>query len=481
VAANQQANGADPTWDVVVVGGGIAGLVTGCRAAELGLSVVVLEKGTEERYACNTRWTGGAFHFAFRDPTTGEERLRAAATEAGIDLERQPRAVRIIRNGERAIRWLQQNGARFIRSGQHEYQNWLLAPPRRQQPGPDWQGRGGDVMLNGLEARFLSHGGRLLRGTRAARLLVQNDRVTGVVAVRGGNEREFKARATVLADGGFQGSVELLGEYVTEAPSKVQLRNAGTGTGDGLRMAREAGAAVVGLAAQGTSFYGHVLSAEALENPMLTPFPFVDSLATCGISVDGAGKRFVDEGLGGVAVANAIARLDDPSSAIAIFDHAIWTGPAAERNIPPNPHLEKAGATIVSDRTIEGLAAKLGLPADHLARTVTEYNDAIAAKSGGSLTPPRSGRRVAPVAIASAPFYGVRLCAGVTYTMGGIAIDEASRVQRAGGGTVAGLYAAGCTTGGLEGGPDSIYLGGLLASSVAAMTAAEEIASELGR
>jgi fumarate reductase flavoprotein subunit len=45
--------------EVIVIGGGIAGLTTANRAAQLGKKVVVLEKGKEEKYLCNSRWTGG--------------------------------------------------------------------------------------------------------------------------------------------------------------------------------------------------------------------------------------------------------------------------------------------------------------------------------------------------------------------------------------------------------------------------------------
>ena len=51
--------------------------------------------------------------------------------------------------------------------------------------------------------------------------------------------------------------------------------------------------------------------------------PYLDSLATAGIVVDAAGERFVDEGRGGVYIANAIAKLADPLSAIVVFDRAI--------------------------------------------------------------------------------------------------------------------------------------------------------------
>ena len=77
--------------DVVVVGGGIAGLSCALRAAELGLRVRVVEQGREEDYSCNSRMTGGAFHLAMgavgRDP---EEvvRLLARANAGNADLVR---------------------------------------------------------------------------------------------------------------------------------------------------------------------------------------------------------------------------------------------------------------------------------------------------------------------------------------------------------------------------------------------------------
>jgi fumarate reductase flavoprotein subunit len=59
------------------------------------------------------------------------------------------------------------------------------------------------------------------------------------------------------------------------------------------------------------------------------------------------------------------------------------------------------------------------------------------------------------------PFFAVPLCAGITYTMGGIAIDGQCRVEHIAGGVIEGLYAAGSTTGGHEGGPVAGYTGGL--------------------
>jgi fumarate reductase flavoprotein subunit len=69
----------------------------------------------------------------------------------------------------------------------------------------------------------------------------------------------------------------------------------------------------------------------------------------------------------------------------------------------------------------------------------------------------------------------VPLCAGITYTMGGVAIDAGGRVCHVSGGTIPGLYAAGSATGGHEGGPCAGYTGGLMKALTFGLAAAESI------
>jgi len=78
----------------------------------------------------------------------------------------------------------------------------------------------------------------------------------------------------------------------------------------------------------------------------------------------------------------------------------------------------------------------------------------------------RSARSGAPRRIETPPFFAIPICAGITNTMGGIAVDEHSRVKRPDGSAIARLYAAGGTTGGLEGGGALRYVGGLIKACV---------------
>jgi fumarate reductase flavoprotein subunit len=467
-------------YDVAVIGGGIAGLTAAGRAAQQGLHVAVLERGSEEQYACNSRYSGGILHIAFhnvKEPAAALLKVIETATRGNAKPEL---AQAFAANAGRAVDWLRDEGIKFIRVGNIAYQQWVFAPPRPIAPGLDWKGHGADVTLRTLEGNLKNGGGELLRGTAATGLIVEGGRVAGIEAQRDGATLRIGARAVVIADGGFQGNIELLRENISSQPSKVMQRGAATGVGDGLRMARAIGAATSELA----HFYGHLLSRDAFSNDKVWPYPQCDELGTAGIVINTSGERFVDEGRGGVFVANAIARLDDPLSAFALFDEQVWQGPGRNARIPANPLLVKAGATVHSAPTLAALAVLIGVPAAKLGQTVSEYNNAHAAGTLAALDPVRSSEPIpgnAPIptlAINQPPYYAVPLCAGITYTLGGLAIDAHARVLRASGEPIAGLYAAGSSTGGLEGGPGAHYLGGLIKAAVFGLLAAEHIAAQ---
>jgi len=84
-----------------------------------------------------------------------------------------------------------------------------------------------------------------------------------------------------------------------------------------------------------------------------------------------------------------------------------------------------------------------GLPLENLAFTVAEYNDAVRFNRLTTLLPERSTRSGAPQRIETPPFFAIPICAGITNTMGGIAIDGHGRVKRPDGSAISGLYVAG--------------------------------------
>ncbi len=435
----------DVTCDVICVGGGLAGLAAASRAAQLGLKAVVLERGGDELYACNSRYAGGVMHVSYNNPKSPPDVLTAAMTEISGGHADAALVNAIATQAGRAVEWLRDEGARFARAGDIGWRQWILAPLRPAVTQMEWKGRGADVALRTLEKNLRERGGILHRGTHVVDLIFENGCCAGVKARQADVEKVFCAPAIVLADGGFQGNAVMAGEYLTPDPQRVKQRGAGTGLGDGLRMARAAGAAVSTLDA----FYGHVLSCDAMHNDRVWPYPQLDELAAAGLLVNRQGRRIADEGMGGVYLANLIARQPDPLGTFVVFDEAIWQGPGRAAAIPPNPTLLGAGGTLHKADTLDQLAALMGVDAHGLAATVREYNEALTSSATSTLQPPRSARRRTPFPFARAPFYGAPACSGLTYTMGGIRINGNAEVLRADGTVIRGLYAAGATTGGL--------------------------------
>jgi len=219
-----------------------------------------------------------------------------------------------------------------------------------------------------------------------------------------------------------------------------------------------------------------MLSRDSFDNDKVWPYPQLDELGTAGIVVNTHGERFTDEGMGGIYVANMIARLADPLSTWAIFDEGIWNGPGKDARIPANPNLTRGGGKVHQANSLRQLAEIIGIPAERFELTVAGYNQALGAGTLGGLHPARSTTRIKAMSIAKPPYYAVPLCAGITYTMGGLAIDPHGQVQRQGGGAIRGLYAVGAATGGLEGGDGVGYVGGLIKAATFGMRSAEAIA-----
>ena len=268
--------------------------------------------------------------------------------------------------------------------------------------------------------------------------------------------------------------MELMRRYVSPAPEKLLQRGAATGNGDGLLMAEGAGAKLVGM----DRFYGHLLGREAFDIEKLWPYPIVDPIAAHSIVVDKAGQRFLDEGMGGVYMANEIAKLNDPMTATVVFDDAVWNGLAADNRYPPcmNPVFVNAGGTVLEAPDLVTLAQKVGVSAEGLSATVAAYNAAV--ESGDTHAPVRTVSKFRPQLIGTPPFRAIPVCAGITYTMGGIAIDRDSRAQAQSGDAIPGLYAAGSASGGMEGGSRAAYLGGLTKAGITGLRAAEAAAGE---
>jgi len=446
-------------FDLVTIGGGFSGLTTACRAAELGLKAAVLERRGEERYPCSSRWSTGVFGVMQISLMNAPDVLIEAFTTGTGGTCKVELVEAVARNARRAKEWLEEQGASFTVEGSLERSQHVLAPPRRfDVPGLDWEGRGADTLMRRMEANLVTRGGEVLRGTKVEALIVEGGRCVGVSARRGGAAMRIEAANTVIADGGFAANPEMIRRHIVPRPERVLARVGPEAKGDGIRMAEAAGAAIGGFG----EFYGHVHHRDAMTNASLWPYPHFDALAMASMVVGPDGRRFGDEGLVGVYLANRIARLPDPLSAVIVFDDAIWSGaPGHAGPVPCNGTLYEGGGSLLSAPDLDELARRAGLPAAALAETVRAHN---AAAQGHKLP------------IAQPPFHAAPLCAGITGTMGGVVIDAHARALRPDFTVFPGLYAVGTPVAGLEGGPHAGYAGGLCKAFVLGLLAAEHMA-----
>lgn len=457
--------------DVLVVGGGLAGMSAAIRAAELGLKVRLFERGSGKHYLCNSRYTGGLFHIGMEDMRSSPEEIVARLQRVTGGETRGPLARTLARNAGRAIAWLGTQGVSLIRVGPDGLRQNSLAPPGVRNTGLNWRWRAGDVMLRTLNARLSALGAMFDQGVTARRLLVEQGCIRGLEVERDGVRERFDAPVVILCDGGFQANRDLLGKYISPKPDRLLMRNAETGVGTGVAMAEEVGAKLVGM----ETFYGHIQYREAMTDSRFWPYPVMDSLCVSGLLVDSRARRFCDESLGGVHVANEMARLADPLGCHVVFDEAIWQGPGRDWLLPANPFLERAGGRLVSAPSLEALAARICLDPAALTEAADRWNDAVEGRA--AFDPPRTSPAYKPHAVRQGPFHAIPLCAGVTYTMGGILTDAAAQVLDMDERPIPGLLAAGACTGGLEGFSRSGYSGGLSKSTTFGMIAGETAAT----
>jgi len=459
-------------YDAVVVGGGFAGLTAANIIAQHEKQVVVLEAGASNLYFCNSRIATGALHIAFRHPTDEPDELFEEIVRTSGDTADESLVRAFVSELRDTFEWLKSIGAQFEQHPRRQNPIPMLAPLREMRAGLDWENSGPNSLLNSLVSNLKSKGGSILLNARVKSLDCDQGSIAGVnYETPKGQKHLVKAKNVIIADGGFQANLDLVAKYIQPKSDQLCQRNAGTGSGDGLSMAIELGAATTGM----NTFYGHVLSRDALTNDQLWPYPQLDIMCGDGVVLQPNGKRFTDEGLGGVFLANEIAGLEDPAGATLIIDQEIWDSARETDLVPPNPSLQDNGGTIFTADTIEELANQAGLKPEATASTIRAYNEAIVHQSEHRLTPKRTTKHQIAKKIAKPPFHAIPLCSGITVTSGGLKIDPQARVLDQNGTIISGLYAVGSSAGGLEGGPRASYLGGLMKAFVLGRIAGKSV------
>ncbi len=459
-------------YDVVVVGGGNAALCAALAAAEAGASVLVLERAPYEERGGNSTFTAGAMRFAYRGvedilslvPDLSADQI--AKTEFGTypaeqfldDMGRvteyrcDPDLAEILVNRSfETMQWMASRGVRF--APMYGRQAYNIGGRFSFWGGLTLEAVGGGPgLVDALTTSVNKAGATIEYGARAIDLMTQGRVVTGVRYFQEDKESTVVAGAVVLASGGFEANVEWRTRYLGPGWDLAKVRGTRFNTGDGIKMALEAGA----------MSWGNWSGAHAVGWDLNAP-PFGDLAVgdafqkhsyPLSIMVNAEGRRFLDEGADfrnyTYAKYGRVILAQPHQFAWQVFD---------SKTIPLlRDEYRIRRVTKVSASTLEELAQKLeGVDSSQFLRTVSEYNAAV--MTDVPFNPNvKDGRGTKGLAIEKSnwantidtpPFEAYAVTCGITFTFGGVRINESAQVIDTEGEPIHGLYAAGELVGGL--------------------------------
>jgi fumarate reductase flavoprotein subunit len=432
------AKGSAETFDVIVLGGGLAGYCAAVEAADHGARVVLLER--EARNGGATVLSGGSFAFAGTDlqaqlghqdcaQTLFDDLRRVGGYKNDEALVRTYAARQLD-----AYRWLGQLGVTFERLFIASGQSVPRAHSRNAREVLDMVVAA--AAQRGVETRMSWRARRLIRRGHGAP-------VTGVeVDSDTGRAHIHARRGVVIATGGFSRNERLL-ELFAPSQARAQRMGGAGNQGDGLLMAWQLGAGLRDMGYIKGTFGTHP-SAGCEDHFILFP------IYAGAIAVNRRGRRFTDESRSYKLIGDAC--LDQPDQlAFQIFDDAIFR--ASKPGIPAMDFdADREAGRILRAATLRELAALIDIDADELQATVDAYNNAIAASHADAF-----GRASlcngfgALASIARPPFYAYASTSVVLATYCGLAVDTQMRVLDVFDDVIEGLYAAGGVIGGFHG------------------------------
>lgn len=431
--------------DLLVLGGGMAGLSAAAWSVRQGRSVVLVEKGA---------LGGTAVHAGFIWTAPTFDALREAVPAGDPSLQRV-----LIDGFGPAIEWVRSLGVeclpavtvlRFGRGHQTDMTNYLRAC---------------ELVVRGDDRS------EILCPARPESLLQDEDGGVAGATIRlaDGELGEIRADATLLATGGFQADPELRSSAIHPNARKIPLRSNHYSTGDGLRLGQSVGGAFRGRDA---GFYGHLFPSAVPvgENDDYVGITLYYSEHAVLFNLDG--QRFVDETIGDHLTTIALLEQRE-ARGLMISDARVrkdWILQPYVEGVHPRDTFDIAfqrgarAAVAESLDELEHLPEEWGYDGPTIREALVVFNRACIE---GGLEPPR---RYDATPIDTLPFYVIETVPAISFTFGGLAIDDRAEVLDEGGRPIPGLLAAGADAAGVY---DKAYAGGLAAALVFGLRAAQ--------
>ena len=463
--------------DIVIVGAGGAGMTAAITAAEAGKDVVILESqamvgGNSVRATggMNAAETPAQDENEFTESAGVEKTLETAASEwadnetitalantvaeqwaayqanpegyfdsvelmeldtliGGHGINDPALVETLCSNSADAVAWLGEQGIELSSVGAAGG-----ASVKRIHRPVDDQGlviSVGSYMIPRLQSKCEELGVEILLNTTANKILTDADgAAVGIEATdKNGAAVTVNAKAVILATGGFGANLDMVVEYKPDLAGFMTTNAPGT-QGQGIDMAVAIGAGTVDM-------------------DQIQIHPTVEAntaaLITEGLRGDGAilvnaeGNRFTDE-VGTRDVVSAAEIAQTGSYSWLVIDQAMVDASSVIQGYIKNGYT-------VSGETYEELAEAMGVDAAAFAATMEKWNAAVAAGVDEEF-----GRTSFANPLDTAPYYAIKVTAGIHHTMGGLTINPQTQVLAGDGTVIDGLYAAGEVTGGVHGG-----------------------------
>ena len=416
-------------YDVVVIGAGGAGMTAAIEAHDAGAKVLVLEKAAMTG-GNTSRATGGMN--AAETPEQAKDGIEDSiqlfiddTMKGGKNINDEALVRTMAEQSAEGIEWLHTIGADLTSVGL-----FGGASVKRIHRPVNAEGKTisvGSYLVPIFTDNLKTRGVEILYETPATELIVDGGKVVGVKA-NGEKEYTINAKAVIIATGGFGANSEMVVGYQPSLDGFMST-NAATITGDGIKMAEAIGAATVDM-----------------EQIQIHPTVEANTagLITEGLRGDGAilvnqgGKRFVNELLTRDVV-SAAEIAQEGSYSWLIVDQAM-----VDKSAVIQGYITKGYTT--SGNTYEELAKALNMDEATFADTMNKWNSYCANKND-----PDFQREGMENDLSTAPYYAIKVTAGVHHTMGGLKIDTETHVLNTNGQVIEGLYAAGEVTGGVHG------------------------------
>lgn len=445
-------------YDVIVIGGGGAGLTAALTAAQGGLKVLLVEKrkimGGNSNFPRGGGFAvGSKYHkecgLTFTTDDVFESIMTYTHWRGNAPLVRA-----FLEKTNETLEWLETQGVAFapIPDAYVRMTQYATGVPLR--------GTGKDV-VNVLTERCQEAGVKILTNTPALSLLKEDNKVVGATLLIDGEAQNVWAKAVILATGGFGNNPDMVRTHLGfELGENIFTLYQSEVNGEGIRMAWEAGADSDGMGAQiifGLPAPGNF----ACQMPSLQAEPH--------LIVNQKGKRFVNEMMGNATFkGNALARQPGGCGYL-IFDGSIRRRMETTGFFIPNPffpsnklddfeegvkQLQGMGNKhVFAADSLEELAELTGIDANGLLSTVAEYNQMCANRHDPVFHKPAP----ALLPLTEPRYYALRLYPHMYGTMGGIRVDEHLRALDATHTPIPGLYATGYDANGLLGNPIPDY------------------------